>query len=186
MATDYIKAIKQKQPNGPYYILGWSVGGKIAYEIVHQLIEHGDSIANLIMLDTSPKFIPRKNKSPLGLTLYIYGVISMFRHGQTIYKNLNITSVKVSNLCRRLRMWVKIIKAAYRYSPVNYSKNLKALLIQTNEGKNIELYLNDKSRSINSFIDNLKVIHIYGKHLEMLSEPYVQILCQIIKDYLKV
>jgi thioesterase domain-containing protein len=52
MATEYIDLIKSVQKQGPYTILGWSLGGIIAHEITAQLESKGDQVDNLILLDT--------------------------------------------------------------------------------------------------------------------------------------
>lgn len=51
MATKFIEEMKRRQPNGPYNLAGWSAGGVIAYEIVVQLTQAGDQVANLIIID---------------------------------------------------------------------------------------------------------------------------------------
>ncbi len=52
MAARYIQAIREVQPQGPYHIGGWSLGGLIAYEIAQQLVDAGDEVASLSLLDT--------------------------------------------------------------------------------------------------------------------------------------
>lgn len=52
MATAYIKELKSIQPEGPYYLGGFSGGGITAFEIARQLKEAGDEIAILVFLDT--------------------------------------------------------------------------------------------------------------------------------------
>jgi thioesterase domain-containing protein len=52
MAAGYLEVLKNAQPEGPYYLLGWSVGGVVAYEMAQQLSRQGQSVALLIMLDT--------------------------------------------------------------------------------------------------------------------------------------
>ena len=52
MATYFIQEIKRRQPNGPYNIGGWSAGGVISYETVRQLIEAGDKVDLLALIDT--------------------------------------------------------------------------------------------------------------------------------------
>ena len=52
MASSYIEAIRKVQPSGPYRLFGWSAGGLIAYEIGRQLIEIGEDIDFIIMIDT--------------------------------------------------------------------------------------------------------------------------------------
>jgi amino acid adenylation domain-containing protein len=53
LAAHYLEALKTVQPEGPYHLLGWSVGGVVAYEMAQQLSRQGQSVALLIMLDTS-------------------------------------------------------------------------------------------------------------------------------------
>jgi len=52
MAENYIKEIKSVQPEGPYYLGGYCLGGTIALEIAQQLKQQGDEIALLAMLET--------------------------------------------------------------------------------------------------------------------------------------
>ncbi|MGI2902870.1 SDR family NAD(P)-dependent oxidoreductase [Tolypothrix sp. VBCCA 56010] len=52
MATQYIKALREIQPNGPYFLGGWSMGGVVAFEMATQLLRHGDRVAMLAMLDS--------------------------------------------------------------------------------------------------------------------------------------
>lgn len=52
MATYFIQEIKRRQPHGPYSIGGWSAGGVISYETVRQLIEAGDEVDVLALIDT--------------------------------------------------------------------------------------------------------------------------------------
>jgi amino acid adenylation domain-containing protein len=54
MAELYIQAIKRVQPQGPYTLGGWSLGGVTAYEIARKLSEAGDSIELVAMLDSYP------------------------------------------------------------------------------------------------------------------------------------
>ena len=51
-AADYIAELKQIQPEGPYYLGGFSGGGITAFEMAQQLYAAGDEVAALIMLDT--------------------------------------------------------------------------------------------------------------------------------------
>ena len=52
MATYFIQEMKRRQPHGPYRIGGWSAGGVISYETVRQLIEAGDEVDLLVLIDT--------------------------------------------------------------------------------------------------------------------------------------
>jgi thioesterase domain-containing protein len=52
MAAEYVAAIRQVQPTGPYLIGGWSFGGIVAYEIACQLDQQSQQVAALVLLDT--------------------------------------------------------------------------------------------------------------------------------------
>ncbi|BAY41549.1 amino acid adenylation domain-containing protein (plasmid) [Nostoc sp. NIES-2111] len=52
MAASYIQALRQVQPEGPYFLGGWSFGGIVAFEMAQQLQKAGDEVALIAMLDT--------------------------------------------------------------------------------------------------------------------------------------
>ena len=52
MAAFYLKEIREIQPNGPYYLGGYSFGGTVAYEMAQQLAAAGEKVAMLAMFDT--------------------------------------------------------------------------------------------------------------------------------------
>ncbi len=52
MAACYVKEIRSLQPDGPYYLGGYSVGGWIAYETAQQLARQGQSVQMLALFDT--------------------------------------------------------------------------------------------------------------------------------------
>jgi thioesterase domain-containing protein/acyl carrier protein len=51
MAAHYIRAMREVQPEGPYHLGGWSLGGNIAYEMACQLQEQGEEVGLLALLD---------------------------------------------------------------------------------------------------------------------------------------
>jgi len=52
MIDEYVAAIIEHQPEGPYHLLGWSAGGIYAYEIARRLHQAGHEVAPLVLLDT--------------------------------------------------------------------------------------------------------------------------------------
>ncbi|MDJ0837610.1 MAG: amino acid adenylation domain-containing protein, partial [Acidobacteriota bacterium] len=52
MSTRYIGALKQAGHRGPFHLAGWSFGGLVAVDIAHRLLEAGERVASLILLDT--------------------------------------------------------------------------------------------------------------------------------------
>jgi polyketide synthase PksN len=47
-----VTALRSLQPNGPYSLLGHSYGGVVAYEMTRTLLEQGEEVSSLILLDS--------------------------------------------------------------------------------------------------------------------------------------
>ncbi|MCK5756476.1 MAG: hypothetical protein KAH46_27600, partial [Mycobacterium sp.] len=54
MAQRYLTEIRRVSPHGPYHLLGWSLGGYVAYAIATALRAEGDEVAFLGVMDSSP------------------------------------------------------------------------------------------------------------------------------------
>jgi amino acid adenylation domain-containing protein len=53
MAAHYIKEIRAVQTQGPYFLGGLCIGGMVAFEMAQQLLEQGQEVALLVLLDPS-------------------------------------------------------------------------------------------------------------------------------------
>ncbi|MGK7877798.1 MAG: amino acid adenylation domain-containing protein, partial [Xenococcaceae cyanobacterium] len=60
MASHYIEAIQQIQPIGPLHLIGWSMGGVIAYEMAQQLQAKNEPVALLTLIDSYAPTVIRK------------------------------------------------------------------------------------------------------------------------------
>jgi thioesterase domain-containing protein len=54
MAEFHMDAIRKVQPNGPYLLAGYSLGGLVTFEMAHRLTAAGEKVALLAMLDSYP------------------------------------------------------------------------------------------------------------------------------------
>jgi acyl-coenzyme A synthetase/AMP-(fatty) acid ligase/thioesterase domain-containing protein len=70
MAAEYLKEVKARQPQGPYYLCGYSFGGLVAFEMARRLRESGDEVGLVGLFDTM--------MSPLRWPLHSW--FSMIRH----------------------------------------------------------------------------------------------------------
>jgi len=57
MATEYLIAIRTRQPHGPYYLCGYSFGGLVAFEMARRLAGSGEEVGLLGLFDTLPNFM---------------------------------------------------------------------------------------------------------------------------------
>jgi len=61
MASYYVGYILDEIP-GPYHLCGWCFGGMLAFEIAHQLLERGEEVGRLILIDTEVPPMPGLKK----------------------------------------------------------------------------------------------------------------------------
>ena len=73
VAAEYIEAIRQKQPHGPYMLAGYSFGGFVAFEMARQLMALGESVRYLGIIDASKPSEP----------VFVRGLQSVGKH--TLY-----------------------------------------------------------------------------------------------------
>jgi thioesterase domain-containing protein/acyl carrier protein len=52
MATAYVEAICRVQPEGPFLLAGWSLGGVVAFEMARQLTRRGQRVGLVALLDS--------------------------------------------------------------------------------------------------------------------------------------
>jgi thioesterase domain-containing protein len=54
VVTDYVAELLAMQPEGPYHLIGYSIGGTIAHAMAAELRRLGHEVALLAMLDSAP------------------------------------------------------------------------------------------------------------------------------------
>ena len=58
MAADYVTEIRRVQPHGPYFLAGYSFGGRVSFEIAQQLVRAGERVSFLGLIDTTFRDTP--------------------------------------------------------------------------------------------------------------------------------
>ena len=119
IAQIYITEIKRRQPSGPYLLGGWSVGGIIAYEAAYQLIRSGETISQLLLVDSPcPLLLP-----PLPVSLVrFFDSLGLFGQGQSPPWLLQHFDSSVANLHR------------YKPSPIEAGKAPTTFAIWARDG----------------------------------------------------
>lgn len=73
MAQDYADQIRKVQPAGPYHLLGWSLGGNIAFAVAEELERRGERIGLLVILDSN---LAEVDANPVGDNAWsLYNII---------------------------------------------------------------------------------------------------------------
>jgi acyl-CoA synthetase (AMP-forming)/AMP-acid ligase II/thioesterase domain-containing protein/acyl carrier protein len=77
LAAHYLHAMRSAQPEGPYYLGGYSMGGSVAFEMAQQLHAQGQPVALLALLDHAPPLWPNRRAawwSPTFLTTFLKNI----------------------------------------------------------------------------------------------------------------
>jgi amino acid adenylation domain-containing protein len=77
-ASEYIRAMRAVQPNGPYLLVGYCHGAYIAFEITRQLEAQRERVAMLGMLDVWPEENTR-NRRRFFAQYYVQRILRSFR-----------------------------------------------------------------------------------------------------------
>jgi thioesterase domain-containing protein len=71
MARSSLSEIRSLQPHGPYFLIGFSLGGLEAYEVARQLTASGEKIALLVLIESHPDIKHLAASQQLGVKLNI-------------------------------------------------------------------------------------------------------------------
>ncbi len=64
MAEQYVLAMRNVQPKGPYHLLGYSFGGIVAYEMARQLMLSGEQVGGLYLIDSPAPLYGESTQGP--------------------------------------------------------------------------------------------------------------------------
>lgn len=195
MATYFIQEIKRRQPHGPYSIGGWSAGGVISYETVRQLIEAGDEIDVLALIDTPCPLIIE----PLPSSLHRwFGSIGLLGEGDGALEKLppwllphfaasvsalstyNTKRIPAGKTPKVMAIWCEdgVCKTPEdpRPDPYPYGHAQWLLENRTDFGPNLW----------DTYLEKAKIItrHMEGNHFSMMRAPLVDKLSAFLREAL--
>ncbi|MDB6028676.1 MAG: amino acid adenylation protein [Verrucomicrobiales bacterium] len=100
MAAHYIKEMRGIQPKGPYLLGGYCFGGVIAYEMARQLVQSGEKLALLALIESVPPHVDCQSRWTVEMFLHFCRTLPSWLAHQ-----------KVNELWRRIEGKVKRIGA---------------------------------------------------------------------------
>lgn len=206
MATHYLNEIQQLQPEGPYWLSGYSFGGIIAFEMAHQLRRQGRHV-DLILFDT---YFPQPESFATRVSRHKTAVSGLGMGRTLLYlgkRGVRKAEMLADRANRQRQQWWEAMPV-YRHHlrgqplPVNlqsiYFKQLcyralrhyapsvypgRIILFRQLKPSRLTRDLPDLGwRSLAG--NGLTIEDIPGGHGDMLKEPYVHLLVQKLKRYL--
>ena len=189
LAAIYVAEIKRRQPEGPYLVGGYSVGGVVAFEAARQLLEDGNKVEKLFLIDSAcPTFA---TSLPDALVDFLDSIdhIGMIDEDQVREKNRG-RPIRSDHfmLARQQLLGYKVSKLLGRNMP-------QAVLVSARQGVDKQdkvvrpEVLPKEQRIANRFLDNrtdggclgwdellgrsVRVVRADGNHFSMMVPPMV-------------
>jgi thioesterase domain-containing protein/acyl carrier protein len=173
MAEDYLHAIQLCQPQGPYFLGGYSFGGLVAFEIAHRLQRQGHKVRLLVLLDSGG---PDEGSAEQG-TIFTHLKEQVYR----LFARLCLMYVRTGRIlpiALRMPYFLGMAFSARRaYSPQVYPGRL--ILLRARENPRDPL-----KRWGGMGAQGLDIYEIPGNHFTMLQEPQVQQVAIMLKQVL--
>jgi polyketide synthase PksJ len=188
LASRYIIDIRKVQPKGPYYLLGSSFGGIIAYEIARQLKASGDSIELLCMLDIIRPGHPSLPTCNDALLVHLHELLEG--------KPVTPDEVKSNRLMEIMRLGalpleeqqkiydqIKLhLHALSKYKPGSYDGRVLFFQAKDRFFRNNDLCLGSTWKEVVK--GEVEVHEIPGSHINMMASPHVENLADLIEKNL--
>ena len=195
MATLYLAAVREVQPQSPYILMGWSFGGMVALQMAHELKTQGEQVAFLGLLDTyTYSHLPDEQYISKEVVIELpHETLSISREElqrlpieqQAIFlcEQVKQTNLIPSDMERLLRVQLSNSEAMQNYLPLPYPgtsflfRAEKGLLSFSQDVSALEPTL-----GWGKVIANIELHTIPGFHEYMVHQPNVSILAQKLKD----
>jgi amino acid adenylation domain-containing protein len=202
LAAAYLAELRQVQPEGPYYLGGWSFGGVVAFEMARQLAEQGQQVKLLALLDSNipqpggprpvlelQRFLVELGRQHgleaapdllpvLGRRRWLQQVLQGARHRGLLPADLGPRPLRRLVL-GHARLFLAHLRALWEYVPAPWPGRL--LLFQPTEPTAPLAPPRDWS-SLAGAVERLTVP---GDHYSMIREPYVHTLAAHLRERLQ-
>ncbi|PYR33404.1 MAG: non-ribosomal peptide synthetase [Acidobacteria bacterium] len=193
MAEKYLQEVRALQPEGPYHLGGYCLGGTVAYEMAQQLRADGQQVALLALFDTynfsrmtepgSLSFILQKahfhvsNLGHMGVnhwTGYLANKLRVARDGE--WSALSKTALRAFGRSQRGRSRELSVSevndiAASAYRPQPYWGPVTLFKPRVNYD-----FLPDPRMGWGDLVRHLEIVELNVNPHAMLVEPYVRLL----------
>lgn len=174
MATFYIVAIKRYQPTGPYFIGGSSFGANVAVEMARQLIDQGDKVAFVGLIDGIAKYPEEVTKDRDSFDKVL--------RSQIPYLHTQLPGVNIPDLFLELHWHRQQIMAQHTIPKLT---DLKLTLFKATEILDILKAINSETNLWDQYNPkSLEVYKVPGNHLTMHFEPHIDILAKMLRKRL--
>jgi amino acid adenylation domain-containing protein len=172
MAVHYLQAVRSVQPQGPYHLGGWSLGGVIAFEMARRLQESGEEVALLVLIDS---FAPESPAPQAGGSASEDGLKLIFE--QARQRSILPEDFELSDAKTLFRIFRRNFLAMRAFQPRPYPGRLILLRAEGSPAAEPDHGWSRLAREV-------EVDSIPGDHYSILSKPHVEVLAERLKTRL--
>ena len=211
VAWHFIEKIRERQPHGPYFVIGHCFGGLVAYEIAQQLSALNEEMGLVGLVDSFNRNLINEDPTMRKAFREFARKLFLRRVGSDVKSLLfgpervdRLREIKISARTRSIRTFYEV---AYRFSS-RFGMKMPAFLRDVKEANRIagghywpdpyngtvvifrcqnpiETDPPDSSRIWQRFVKKGMIIEVPGDHNSMLREPGVRTLADQIKSFMR-
>ena len=206
----YLPLLREIAPHGPYRLIGWSFGGILAHEMGRRLMELGEEVELVAMIDTRiPKGDP--DADPVQLLMDRFRAFEEHIY-QTYQTRLEIPYDALSSMSNseQLATFLEILSSsgldmppaivthqytsyadtrlAEMYVPQGKYEGLSLLYHASPDPVAAKLDprygRNDETLGWDELCSDLQIVYVPGDHISVIDRPNVDVLAQHLNDFL--
>ena len=196
MAATYLAELRAARPEGPYHLTGWSMGGLVALEMARQLLEQGQKVALLALLDTRVPDGSDAEMDDLGLlaTFALHLGIPVERlpppseverlgprplpalRELAVELGVLPSDLEADDLERFWNVFRRNAAAVHRHVPKSYPRRAFLLTAEDEAADPAQ----DAALGWGELITDLEIRTVPGSHFTMVGEPHVEQLAGVL------
>jgi pimeloyl-ACP methyl ester carboxylesterase len=187
MAQHYVREIRSLQPEGPYHLAGFSLGGWIAYAVAQELVRQQQKVALLGLFDTyvgtrvPPYFYYRigahlKKLYKLLKACYRYFISYWYTLFQRIFpkRSREQFTAESTNETKKKRKWEHFSVAASLYRPKFYSGHVDFFFVEETNARSFTFWSSMAKGNASHHL-------VLGKHQTMLKDENNEALIEALE-----
>jgi amino acid adenylation domain-containing protein len=199
LAARYLEELRRVQPQGPYAIGGWSMGGVVAFEMARQLSKAGEQVSLLALIDSvAPASNGRSARinrlDVMAGVAQELGILDYLEyHGEQLESEQELTrlldrakskglippELSPAHVSHLIKVYSTNVEATSYYQPQTIP--VKPTLFKASE--RLQEHSTDPTLGWATYCPNgVEVLSVPGNHFSIVREPGVQALAEKLRS----